>query len=67
MAPEVEKNLRHNPIKADRWTCGRVLLFLLDTVGKEDESLRGFARNLMTVDAIYHNDVDAVAGVSQVP
>jgi len=46
MAPEVEKNLRHSPIKADRWACGRVLLFLLDTFGK-DESLRGFARSLM--------------------
>ena len=47
MAPEVEKNLRHSPIKADRWACGRVLLFLLDKFGKEDEFLRGFARNLM--------------------
>jgi len=46
MAPEVEKNLRHSPIKADRWACGQVILFLLDAFGKEDESLRGFARNL---------------------
>jgi serine/threonine protein kinase len=47
MAPEVEKRLRHSPIKADRWACGRVLLFLLDKFGTEDESLKGFARNLM--------------------
>ena len=46
MTPEVEKNLRHSPIKADRWACGQVILFLLDAFGKEDESLRGFARNL---------------------
>jgi len=31
MAPEVEKKLRHSPIKAaDRWACGHVVLFLLD-------------------------------------
>jgi len=47
MAPKVKKNLRHSLIKADRWACRRVLLFLLDTFGKEDKSLRGFARNLM--------------------
>jgi len=47
MASEVEKNLRHSPIKADRWACGRILLFLLDEFGKEDESLRAFARNFV--------------------
>ena len=26
-APEVEKKLRHSLIKADRWSCGCVLLF----------------------------------------
>jgi len=47
MAPEVVKKLRHSPIKADRWGCGRVLLFLLDKFGKEDNSLRVFARDLV--------------------
>ena len=47
MAPEVEKELRHSPIKADRWACGWVLLFLLDEFGKEEKSLRAFARNLV--------------------
>ena len=47
MAPEVENKLRHSPIKADRWACGRVLLFLLDEFGKEGGSLRAFARNLV--------------------
>ena len=46
MAPEVAKKLRHSPIKADRWACGRVILFLLNTFKKWDESLGTFARNL---------------------
>jgi serine/threonine protein kinase len=50
MAPEVEKKLTHSPIKADRWACGRVLLFLLDEFRKEDKSLRAFARSLMAHD-----------------
>jgi serine/threonine protein kinase len=47
MAPEVEKKLRHSPIKADRWACGEVILFLLDRFSKEDESLLVFARDLV--------------------
>ncbi|KAG6370395.1 hypothetical protein JVT61DRAFT_12116 [Boletus reticuloceps] len=50
MAPEVEKKPRHSPIKADRWSCGRVLLSLLDVFGKQEMSLRAFARNLMAHD-----------------
>ncbi|KAF8441765.1 kinase-like domain-containing protein [Boletus edulis BED1] len=46
-APEVEK--RHSPIEADRWACGRVLLSLLGRFGKEDESLRVFAKDLMAL------------------
>jgi serine/threonine protein kinase len=49
MAPEVEKKLRHSPIKADRWACGRVLLFLLDKFHKGNKSLRAFAKNLMAL------------------
>ncbi len=47
MAPEVEKKLRHSPIKADRWSCGRVMLYLLDKFKKEDKHLRSFANKLM--------------------
>ncbi|KAI0291847.1 kinase-like domain-containing protein, partial [Russula brevipes] len=25
IAPEVEKELRHSPMRADRWACGQVL------------------------------------------
>ncbi|KAH9955820.1 hypothetical protein BC827DRAFT_1234876 [Russula dissimulans] len=46
MAPEVEKRLRHSPIKADRWACGRVLLFLLDVFDKKTIP-EGIARNLL--------------------
>jgi serine/threonine protein kinase len=47
MAPEVEKKLRHSPIKADRWACGRVLLILIDSFGKDEKTLRAFAKDLM--------------------
>jgi serine/threonine protein kinase len=47
MAPEVKWKLRHSPIKADRWACGRIILFLLDVFGHKDESLRAFARNFV--------------------
>ncbi|KAI0291839.1 hypothetical protein BC826DRAFT_1176303 [Russula brevipes] len=56
MAPEVEENERHSPIRADRWACGRVLLYLLrkftgeDKFTREDERLKAFARNLSAYD-----------------
>ncbi|KAF8125462.1 kinase-like domain-containing protein [Boletus edulis] len=50
MAPEVKKKLWHSPIKADRWSCGLVLLFLLGVSSKEDISLKRFARSLMAHD-----------------
>ncbi|SRR6266446_6709460 len=39
MAPKVEKKLRHSQIKADRWACGHVLLFLLDEFKRENKPL----------------------------
>jgi serine/threonine protein kinase len=50
IAPEAEKKLKHSPIKADRWTCGHVLLVLLDGFEKEDKLLRAFVRNLNAYD-----------------
>jgi serine/threonine protein kinase len=50
MAPEVEKKSRHSPIRADRWACGRVLLYLLNEFKNEDESLTAFARCLIAYD-----------------
>ncbi len=44
MAPEMEK-LMYSPIKADRWSTGRVLYYLLDKFN-EDTVLRTTARKL---------------------
>jgi hypothetical protein len=46
MVPEVEKSSTYSPIKADRWSCGRVLLYLLDKLRKEDKPLRAIARKV---------------------
>jgi serine/threonine protein kinase len=46
MAPEIEKTLMYSPIKADRWSSGRVILYLLDELKKEDELLRMIGRKL---------------------
>lgn len=47
MAPEIEKKPMYSPIKADRWSCGHVILYLLDKVKREDKHLRSFA-NMLT-------------------
>jgi serine/threonine protein kinase len=47
VAPEVEKtSTMYSPIRADRWSCGRVLLYLLDESKKDDEQLRVIGREL---------------------
>jgi serine/threonine protein kinase len=46
VAPELEEKSMYSPIKADRWSTGRVLLYLLDTFRKEDTVLRTTARRL---------------------
>jgi len=49
MAPEVENELRHSPIRADRWACGQVIQYLLgkvETVDKEFSRLEEIARKL---------------------
>ena len=45
MAPEMEKSM-YSPIKADRWSIGQVLLYLLNKFRKEDTVLRTTARRL---------------------
>jgi serine/threonine protein kinase len=45
MAPEMEKSM-YSPIKADRWSTGQVLLYLLNKFRKEDTILRTTTRNL---------------------
>lgn len=53
MAPEVEKNSMYSPIKADRWSCGRVILYLLDKFKNEDKHFRPFANKLTVHDPIW--------------
>ncbi len=45
MAPEMEKSM-YSLIKADRWSTGRVLYYLLDKFNEEDTVLRTTARKL---------------------
>ena len=52
MAPEMEEKSMYNPIKADRWSTGQVLLYLLNLFKKEDTVLRTTARKL----AVYNPD-----------
>jgi len=46
MAPEIEGMSMYSPIKADRWSSGQVLLYLLDEFREEDTVLRTTARKL---------------------
>ena len=48
MAPEMEEKSMYSPIKADRWSTGQVLLYLLNKFRKEDTVLRTTARRLAT-------------------
>ncbi len=50
MAPEVERKLRHSPIKADRWSCGYVILYFLDKSKQEGKHLKAFANKLTAHD-----------------
>jgi len=46
MAPEVKTSTTYSPIRADRWSCGRVLLYLLDELETDDERLRAIGSKL---------------------
>jgi serine/threonine protein kinase len=47
MAPEVKaRSSMYSPIRADRWSCGQVIIFLLEKFGKKDELLRCIAGKL---------------------
>jgi serine/threonine protein kinase len=48
IAPEIKtkRKLMYSPIKADRWSCGHVLLWILNKLGKDEMPLRGIARKL---------------------
>jgi len=47
MVPEVEAQLlTYSPIRADRWSCRQVIIYLLDEFGKKDKPLRSIAMKL---------------------
>jgi len=48
LAPEMEEKSVYSPIKADRWSTGQVLLYLLNRFRKEDRVLSTIARKLTT-------------------
>jgi serine/threonine protein kinase len=62
MAPEMEEKSVYSPIKADRWSTGQVLLYLLDKLGKQDTVLRTIARKLATHDPEERSSILEVAG-----
>ena len=37
----------YNPLRADRWSCGRVIIIFLRCAGREHRGLQGFANKLM--------------------
>jgi serine/threonine protein kinase len=47
MAPEMQRGSVFSPIRADRWSCSKVLLCFLETSGTEDRDLESFAKRLM--------------------
>jgi len=47
---EVEPPPVFSPIRADRWSCGRVILELVQNVGGEGAAVVKFAKRLMDVD-----------------
>jgi serine/threonine protein kinase len=46
MAPEIEEKSMYSPINVDRWSTGKVLLYLLDRFKKIDTVLRAIAGKL---------------------
>jgi len=46
MAPEVENESMYSPIKADRWSTGKVLFYLFRELEEEDKCLRSIAGKL---------------------
>ena len=47
MAPEIREQNVFSSIRADRWSCSKVLLCFFEKSGTEDEDLESFAKQLM--------------------
>jgi serine/threonine protein kinase len=50
MAPEIKEKSKYSPIKADLWSTGQVLLYLLNKFRTENMVLKTIARRLSTHD-----------------
>ena len=61
MAPEMEEQSMYSPIKADRWSTGQVLLYLVDKFRKEDMVLRTIGRKLTAHNTEQHLSMLQVA------
>lgn len=47
VAPEIEaRSLTYSPIKADRWSCGAVILYIFGRLRQTDTALEGIAKKL---------------------
>jgi hypothetical protein len=67
MAPEIEEKSMYSPIKADRWSTGQVLFYLLNKFRKEDTVLRTTARKLTAHDPDQRSSMlEFVASLSDV-
>jgi Protein kinase domain len=53
MAPEIGEQSVFSPIRADRWSCGKVLLCFHKKSGMEDRGLESFAEQLMDDNPIH--------------
>jgi serine/threonine protein kinase len=61
MAPEMEGKSKYSPIKADLWSTGQVILYLLNKFRSENMVLKMIARRLCTHDP-ERNSLIQVAG-----
>ena len=62
MAPEMVDKLMYSPIKADRWSTGAVILYLLDALREEDTVLRMTGQKLTAHDPEQRPSMLQVAG-----
>ncbi|KAI0684463.1 kinase-like domain-containing protein [Cytidiella melzeri] len=49
-APEVSDSSLYSPLRADRWSCGHVILYLLNKAKTDGGRLRAFALKLEAID-----------------
>ena len=53
MAPEIQEGRMFSPIRADRWSCGKMLLCFLEKGRTEDGELERLAKQLINEDPLH--------------